>query len=105
MCPSDEPPSSLNSPESDLSPATSRKKSGREEVPDSSPFRQNIGFQTSRSADEIGTRGVKNKHGIMSKSTGYHAGNVEDWNADNRSIKSAAPEVTTPEEIRYFSNH
>jgi hypothetical protein len=99
LCPTDEPPSSLNSPASDLSPTASRKKSGREELPDSSPLRQLLGFQTSRSADELQTRGVQSKYGIenLAKSTSDHA--------DTRSIKSAAPEVTTPDEIRYLFSH
>lgn len=47
LCPTDEPPSSLNSPASNLSPSTARKKSGREDEAqiDSSTFRFQSSFK------------------------------------------------------------
>jgi hypothetical protein len=37
---------------------------------------------------------------VMSKSASDHTGKLEDWNADRRSVKSVAPETTTPDEVR-----
>jgi hypothetical protein len=93
LCPTDEPPSSLNSPTSgDQSPLSIRKRSGRDDFPgDVSPYRQPPSFRPGFNDPETG---------LMSKS--MSAAKSDDWNADIRSVQSAAPEMaTTPDEIRY----
>ncbi|KAI6244219.1 TMC domain-containing protein [Aphelenchoides fujianensis] len=109
LCPTDEPPSSLNSPASQLSPPSTRKKSARDQF-DLSPSRK----QTLGSLNEVdGETHVDHRKTsrevptIMSRSMPVSHSNqtakLEDWNEDARSeqsVKSAVPELSTPDELR-----
>ncbi|KAI6185190.1 TMC domain-containing protein [Aphelenchoides fujianensis] len=109
LCPTDEPPSSLNSPASQLSPPSTRKKSARDQF-DLSPSRK----QTLGSLNEVdGETHVEHRKTsrevptIMSRSMPVSHSNqtakLEDWNKDARSeqsVKSAVPELSTPDELR-----
>ncbi|KAI6182005.1 TMC domain-containing protein [Aphelenchoides fujianensis] len=109
LCPTDEPPSSLNSPASQLSPPSTRKKSARDQF-DLSPSRK----QTLGSLNEVdGETHVEHRKTsrevptIMSRSMPVSHSNqtakLEDWDEDGRSeqsVKSAVPELSTPDELR-----
>ncbi|KAI6209460.1 TMC domain-containing protein [Aphelenchoides besseyi] len=108
LCPTDEPPSSMNSPASQVSPPSIRKKSAREQFDSSTSRKQTLGSlnEFERSVPREDNR----RHDVPSAMTRSmpisHSGQTEkisDWNEDNlsqNSIKSAAPELTTPDELR-----